>query len=484
MPLLNELLSGIQVLDHWGDIHIPVNDLVIHADKVKRGDLYIALPGARFDGHDYIDRAIANGAAAVLLQEPERRNPGIVTLQVRDTRLALSELAAAWYGYPTREITMTGVTGTNGKTTVCYLLRAMLQAGYRTGLLGTIEYKAGEELLGSGLTTPAPLDLHRLLRQMRDRQVEQCVMEVTSHALVQHRVAGIDFKYAVFTNLTSEHLDYHGTMDQYLAAKLRLFHGLNDNATAIINLDDKYAHAVMEAAKSAMVLTYGINSPRASIAAESLVANKRGTSMDVNTPIGRFPLQSGLHGRHNASNILAAVAYGVATGMSLDAIAERIASFRAVPGRFEPVECGQPFPVIVDFCHTPDALTNTLYTIQDVYEKSLITVFGCGGDRDQEKRPQMGRIASTHSKRVIITNDNPRTEDPKQIIGQIERGLTSGCKVHIIPDRREAIRTALSLAGPGDAVLIAGKGHETWQEINGVRYPFDDRQVVREYFGG
>jgi UDP-N-acetylmuramoyl-L-alanyl-D-glutamate--2,6-diaminopimelate ligase len=408
---------------------------------------------------------------------------GACKLVVPDTRSALAAISRNFWSDPSRSLRLIGVTGTNGKTTTTHLLRAILAAaGERTGLIGTIEYRVGEEVRPATHTTPGSLELNGLLADMVGKGCTAAVMEVSSHALAMKRVEGIHFQAAVFTNLTQDHLDFHGSMDAYLQAKRILFETLDSRATAVTNLDDPYGSAVT-AGTPARVLSYGTVAG-ADLRATDITLGVRGSSFTMTAGTASGKVTSPLTGQFNVSNILAAAGAGLALGLPWDAIRAGIASVRSVRGRFEQIAAPAGWTAIVDYAHTPDALENTLKTIHSVKPPGagrVITVFGCGGNRDSGKRPIMGRIASTLSDLTIVTSDNPRGEDPGAIIAQIVAGVAAGREVRVEPDRRAAIRLALSAAAPDDVVLIAGKGHETCQIIGTARLHFDDREEVESF---
>jgi UDP-N-acetylmuramoyl-L-alanyl-D-glutamate--2,6-diaminopimelate ligase len=423
---------------------------------------------------------------AVVVQREVELPPGTAWAQVNDTRRALALLSARFYGDPSARMKMIGVTGTNGKTTTTNLVAAVLAAaGRKVGLLGTIHNRIGDKILPVKHTTPESRDLQQLLGEMAEEGVETCVMEVSSHALALRRVEGCEFDVAVFTNLTQDHLDFHRNMEDYLAAKLKLFSGLvlpgkkKDGKYAVINADDRYAAAFKEAA-GGTVYTYGVKEP-ADVWAEDIVVNARGVGFTVRGRWGVCPLKLGMTGLFNVYNTLAAFTAAAAMGIPVDTIKEALESTRGVPGRFELVDSGQDFAVIVDYAHTPDGLENILKTARQIAAGRLITVFGCGGDRDRTKRPLMGEIAAAYSDHAIITSDNPRTEDPLKIIEDVEAGVRPAAEkggYTVEPDRRKAIRLAVETARPGDVVVIAGKGHEDYQIIGTQKFPFDDRREV------
>lgn len=484
---LGELLFG-SVLR--GDRGTPIKGVQFDSRKVQEGDLFICLRGQRFDGHDYVHEAEEKGAVALIVErEVDSKLPQLV---VKDTRYAMAFIASCYYGHPSRDIKVIGVTGTNGKTTITYLLDRILRDQHKqTGLMGTIRVKIGDRIFESSHTTLESLELQKNLRKMCDAGVEYCVMEVSSHALELGRVRGTRFRTAIFTNLTQDHLDYHLTMDNYRSAKALLFARMDNMFSdehhqlqyAVLNADDDVT-AEYARITNAQVITYGIRRP-ADVRGTNIQVTQEGTTFSMHTPEGTVPVRLKMFGMFSVYNALAAASAALAEHIPLESIKSSLESIPGVEGRFEPVYEGQPYLVLVDYAHTPDSLENVLRTIQEFAEGRIITVFGCGGDRDRTKRPLMGEKAALYSDYIYITSDNPRTEDPQQILDDIEQGIRRHLlqrKVHYerISDRREAIRRAVAQAEGKDVVLIAGKGHETYQEIQGVRYPFDDREVARE----
>jgi UDP-N-acetylmuramoyl-L-alanyl-D-glutamate--2,6-diaminopimelate ligase len=472
----------------YGDGEVVVGDLETDSRKVKPGALFFCLPGHTVDGHAYAGQAAERGAAALVVSR-ELPVP-LPQLVVPDTRLALAVLADFFYGHPSRTLRPVGVTGTNGKTTTTYLIERIWQdAGVSAGVIGTIETRfAGRSLPMSG-TTPDVLELQRIFREMRDAGAQRCVMEVSSHALEQGRVKGVRYRTAIFTNLTQDHLDYHGTMEAYEEAKGLLFarlgndygDGLQDRSFAVLNADDR-ASGRFARLTSAEVVTYGIETD-ADFRATEVSITAGGTSFTLRCPAGQRQVRLRLVGKFNVYNALAALAAAYCEGVPVDRAIASLESVKGVPGRAELVDEGQDFAVVVDYAHTPDGLENILRTVRELTDRRVICVFGCGGDRDRTKRPIMGRIAAALADSLIVTSDNPRTEDPMAIIREIAAGLTeanvSADRYVLEPDRRAAIAAAVEMAGPGDVVLIAGKGHETYQIIGGVTHDFDDRLEAR-----
>lgn len=452
---------------------------------VAAGDLFACLPGTLADGHDHAGDAVARGAAALIVERP--LDLPVPQVLVPDARAAMAIAAARAAGDPSERMTVVGITGTNGKTTSAYLVQSVLEAaGIRSGVIGTVEIRVGGESSAPTHTTPESVEIQALLARMLEAGDTGCAMEVSSHALAQHRVAGLRFAAALFTNLTRDHLDYHGDEESYFQAKRLLFdrpEGEGPNPPGAVNADDAWGRRI---AADLDVLAFGIDARGADIAPESLVLGAGGFTATVRTPRGPLRIESSLRGRFNVSNVLGVVAVGEVLGLDHDSIARGIASLRGVPGRLEPIDMGQPFQVLVDYAHTPDSLENVLRTTRDLAgDGRVIVLFGCGGDRDTGKRPQMGAIGRALSDICIVTSDNPRSEDPEAIIEDILAGATGGSADLVVEaDRRAAIATAIATAAPGDVVLIAGKGHESGQEARGVITPFDDRDVAREVLGG
>ncbi len=456
--------------------------------RVASGDVFVALKGLRTDGSAFIQQAIERGAAAIVSEQaapPDRPAPWI---QVSNARLALAVLAAAYYRQPSRDMQVVGITGTNGKTTTAYLVASILDAaGLRSGILGTVGYRIGQEVREATHTTPEAPEVQGLLREMADRGCGACAMEVSSHALALRRVDDTWFAAGVFTNLTRDHLDFHSDMESYFQAKRRLFEMLPPGAPALVNLDDPRGSAI--AAAAARPIGYAVNRA-ADITPGPLSFSLEGLAFDVRTPRGTLHARSSLVGRPNVYNILAAVSVGTALGLSFDEIERGVAALKGVPGRFQVVSGRHDeVTVVVDYAHTDDALRNLLETARPLSRGRVITVFGCGGDRDRTKRPLMGAVASRLSDMIFLTSDNPRSEDPQRIIDEVQRGITpdttraSAEPVVAMIDRREAIGRAIEIARPGDLVLVAGKGHEKYQVIGSQVLPFDDVAVAHEALG-
>lgn len=487
---LRELVGSIGEATVRGRLEGEITDLTDDSRRVRSGSLFVAVKGLQSDGHRYLEEAIKAGATAVVVEAGRLSSEAAASLpvpviEVKDSRRSLGVLAGRFLGDPAGRLSLIGVTGTNGKTTTTYLCKSILETGgAKVGLIGTVAYLIGNERLAAAHTTPGALELHTLFKTMVDAGLDTAVMEVSSHALALDRTAGCAFSTAVFTNLTQDHLDFHADMEEYFQAKLGLFQGLEGGGRAIVNLDDPYGERVV-AASSAPVWTYALDRP-ADLRAEDVQVSLEGVQFTVRTPQGTVSVRSKLVGRHNIYNILGAVGVGIQQGVPLPDIAAGVVRLANVPGRFERVEGGQTFTVVVDYAHTEDALYRLLTTAHAVRTGRIITVFGCGGDRDRGKRPKMGRVAALYSDVVVVTSDNPRTEDPAAIIREVEPGVQAGLReagkgrylVQI--DRRAAIAEAIRQAQPGDLVVIAGKGHEDYQIIGKEKQPFDDRTVARE----
>lgn len=495
---LYELIAPLekqgQVTHQRGDMQAHVAALTDDSRQIQPGSLFVAVKGERVDGHSYVRQAVAAGAAALIVQDASAAQDQTVPIVgVRDSRRALGMLAARLLHDPSTHLHMIGVTGTNGKTTTTYLCKAMLESAKRhVGLIGTVAYEIGSERIDASHTTPGAVELQQLLARMVQSGLDTVAMEVSSHALAMDRTSGCEYDTAVFTNLTQDHLDYHHTMEEYFKAKVRLFTELTTSGRkdrpkrAIVNMDDSWGLRIRDACQ-VPVWTYSIHEV-SDIRAHDVHLSVNGTTFRVVTPSGDGQVESRLVGEHNVSNVLAAIGVGLNEGLSLEAICEAIGTVTNVPGRFERVEAGQNFTIVVDYAHTEDALVRLLAAAQALKAGRIITVFGCGGDRDRGKRLKMGRAATERSDVVILTSDNPRTEDPMAILKEVEAGVldvlqTSGVRYEMIPDRRTAIETAIREAKRGDMVLIAGKGHEDYQIIGKQKFHFDDREVAREAVG-
>jgi UDP-N-acetylmuramoyl-L-alanyl-D-glutamate--2,6-diaminopimelate ligase len=483
-----QLLQGAEVLSQSGNPGVA--GVEYDSRRVRPGAVFVAMKGETSDGNRFIDKAIAAGAAAIVTDSAvEVPHPGVAWAQVVHGRRALARLSANFYKRPAERIANVGITGTNGKSTTAFLVESILRAaGRKTALVGTIEYHVAGKTLPAPHTTPEALELNRLLAEGLAVGVTDAVMEVSSHALEQQRVFGIPFDVAVFTNLTRDHLDYHATMENYFRAKQILFEGCGTEPprAAVLNIDDEYGRQLLKICKkkSALMFSYGLAA--GDFHAESVEITPRGTRFQMVTPAGTIAIWSPLIGRVNVYNVLAASAAGYARDCSAEAIAKGIFDLACVPGRFERVDCGQPFTMVVDYAHTDDALRNLTTLAREFVDRAglrskVITLFGCGGDRDRAKRPLMGEAAGAGSDFVVLTSDNPRSEDPIAIMNDALVGLQkSGAKYSLEPDRAKAIALALRQAAPGDIVLLAGKGHEKVQVTREGEIPFDDVEVARE----
>lgn len=480
------LLAGLphEGIKITGDLEQQVKDLTYDSRQVQPGALFFAVPGFRTDGHLYVQDAISRGAVAVVHEKPLELPSHVTGIQVSDVRKAMGLISANFFDYPARKLHIVGVTGTKGKTTTTYLTKALLEtAGYKVGLIGTNQNMIGERILDAQRTTPESLDLQRLFHQMVGHGCSFVVMEVSSHALELGRTIGTEFDAAVFTNLSRDHLDFHGTLDKYFAAKAKLFTELGKGAKqafAVINSDDPYGRRLTKMT-NVETYTYGIQGPW-DVRADDVNVSASGVTYVLHLMNRTQLLQLHLTGKFNVYNSLAAAAVGFGFGIPIEAIIAGLSQVQGVAGRFERVNCGQDFTVVVDYAHTPDSLANVLETARSLTEGRIICVFGCGGDRDKGKRPQMGDVAGRLADYVIITSDNPRSEDPAEICRDIEVGITqnpSHAPYEVIVDRREAIFRAINMARPQDLVLIAGKGHETYQIFADRTIHFDDREVAR-----
>jgi UDP-N-acetylmuramoyl-L-alanyl-D-glutamate--2,6-diaminopimelate ligase len=478
-----------------GDPEIHVGHIRTDSRQIAPGDVFVCLPGYRSEGgeqradrHAFIDAAVANGAGAVVVDRDIPVPPGVVVVRVDDCWLAAALLACARYGQPSRTMKMVGITGTSGKTSTSYFIDSVLRAaGLATARLGTIDYRFGDEILPAAQTTPEADELQRLLRRAVDAGMEGCVMEVSSHALELRRVGGVAFDAAVFTNLSQDHLNFHPDMHAYLRAKGRLFQELasgGKRAVAVVNSDDPHSAHIIRV-NSGRLLTYGLGA-NASVRGHDVHTGLDGTRFAFTTPEGHGRIAIRHIGDYQVHNALAALATGVALGIPLDTVVAGIEATADVPGRFELVDAGQDFRVVVDYAHKPDALERLLRSARELQPNRVIVVFGCGGDRDRGKRPQMGRLAQELADIAVVTSDNPRSEDPAAIIDEILAGCRGEGSAGIVvePDRARAIRVAIDMAQPSDLVLIAGKGHETCQITAGGRIDFDDREHARAALRG
>ena len=480
---LKTLVAAISPRQIIGPVDRVVEGIAYDSRRVQRNGLFVALRGEKNDGHQFIEQAVEKGAS-VIVTEQEVQSPRATCVVVENTRSALADLAATFYERPARRLKLAAVTGTNGKTTTTFLLKHICEkAGLRCGLLGTVRYEIADRVLPAVRTTPESVEVQELLAQMVNAGCKAAAMEVSSHAITQERVRGIEWDVAVFTNLTQDHLDFHGTMENYFEAKAALFTGLAEqksktNATAVINIDDRYgAQLVDRLDEKVPVVTYGVGA-RADFRASNYHAEFAGTSYQLDARGKSYLVRVPLIGRFNVANSMAALAAASSMGISLREAILSLGRSPQVPGRLEAVPAKRQFQVFVDYAHTDDALLNVLKTLRELSPRKLIVVFGCGGDRDKQKRPLMARVADQNADFSIITSDNPRKEDPDAIIADAEKGFRSD-RYEKITDRAEAIARAIELAQPRDIVLIAGKGHEAYQEFADHTIPFDDIQVAR-----
>ena len=486
MKRISDLTKGVPCTVQ-GNSALEIKGLAYHSGAVKPGYLFVAIEGFKVSGQEYIDEAVNRGAVAVATSDVNSvRKNWVVVVQTKNPRRFLAQAANRFYDFPARKVSLVGITGTNGKTTTAFLLRAMArQAGIEPGFVGTIEYWDGSDTLKAGQTTPESLGVVQLLARMAEKQVPLCIAEVSSHSLALDRVFDLDFKIGAFTNLTQDHLDFHRTIEAYREAKMRLFTGLAPNAAAVTNLDDALGRLIPHQTR-ARVITYGTRpdlEPVPDIWGRVSGVRPNGLDCEINMDGRAWPVRLRLAGRHNLSNLLAAFGTGKALSWTPELMAAGAESLAAVPGRLEPVDAGQPFRVLVDFAHTPDALRRVLTTVREFTTGRVLVVFGCGGDRDRGKRPLMGEAVVQLADVCIVTSDNPRGESPQAIIDEIVRGMGTAERI-VEPNRREAIRRALAKAGPDDTVVVAGKGHEDYQIVGTERRHFDDRETIRELLKG
>ena len=480
MRKLTDILKNTPVREVRGDVDIAVAGLVYDSRAVKPGDCFFAVPGTQSDGHDYIPMAVAKGAAAVVCERmPEAAAAGVAYVVVEDSAGALADMAAAFYGYPSRELKLVGITGTNGKTTTVTLLYDLVRAmGYKAGLISTVVYKIDGREVESTHTTPDPIRLNAMMREMADAGCEFCFMECSSHAIVQERTRGLDFAGGIFSNITHDHLDYHKTFAEYIRAKKLFFDHLPKGAFALTNADDRNGR-VMVQNTAAKVSTYSLRS-MADFRCRIVETHLDGMLLRIDGA----EVWVGLLGRFNAYNLLAV--YGAASLLGLDRgeVLRTLSALHPVSGRFEVIRAENGTVAVVDYAHTPDALENVLRTIGELRTpaQQLFAVCGCGGDRDRTKRPEMAQIAVKYASTAIFTSDNPRHESPEAILDEMTAGLDPSVRYLRIADRAEAIRTAVMLSRPGDIILVAGKGHETYQIVGDVKHPFDDREEIKKRF--
>lgn len=478
------LLRGVNIFSSIGATDREINGIVSNHRDAHSGCAFICYEGVKVDGHTYVHQAIENGATVIVGEKlaPNDLPPHVTYIQTPNGRIALSVIAANWHHTPAAKLKLIGITGTNGKTSTAFLVHSIFNsAGIKSAIMGTVSHRYGDVSVPAATTTPNPLVLHGLFAKISNADIGYAIMETSSQGLAQHRLAGLTFETAVFTNLTQDHLDYHQTMEAYLNAKLMLFEQLqSQSGIAILNADVAASDLIRQRISLNVgqdnILTYGVKNP-AHLTARDVESTLNGLIFTAVTPSGNIRVKLQLLGDYNLYNALAAIGVGLHHGCSLQAIREGLES-TVVPGRFQRVDQGQNFAVVVDYAHTPDGLENLLTAARKITTGQLICVFGCGGDRDSGKRPKMGKISTTIADFSVITSDNPRTEDPNLIIDDIVNGLSDGANYIQIVDRKEAIAHAIRMADAGDLVAIAGKGHESYQEINGQRFHFDDLEVA------
>ena len=479
---LQHLLQHVDIVSTVGDCYREISGIASDHRKVEPGYVFICYEGVTFDGHEFICQAVQNGASAIVGEHPPPKNlpRGPTYIQTANGRVALSLVAANWYGNPANRLKLIGITGTNGKTSTAYLIHSIFEAaGLKSAIMGTVGHRYGNVVVPAATTTPDSLTLHGLFSQFVSAGLRYVIMETSSQGLAQHRLAGLKFKTAAFTNLTQDHLDYHKSMDEYLNAKAMLFQQIQrENGLAILNADDPASIQIRQVT-DAVIQTYGLDKC-ADLTAQGIESTLKGLTFSAITPLGNIRARLRLMGDYNLYNALAAIGIAQHHGCSIDEIKEGLES-TIVPGRFELVDRGQDFAVVVDYAHTPDGLENLLTAARRITNGRLICVFGCGGDRDRGKRPKMGRISATIADHSVITSDNPRTEDRDRILSDILAGVPDGSSYDLIPDRRESIGRAIELAKPEDLVAIAGKGHEDYQILGDRTIHFDDREVAAEY---
>lgn len=482
VKVLNDILKSVKVIKEIGNTEIPVTAIVFDSRKVELGCLFVAVKGTLSDGHDFIDMAVEKGAKAIICENiPIKKSKDVVFVQVKNSSKVLGIVASAYYENPSSKLKLVGVTGTNGKTTTVTLLYNLVRKlGYKVGLLSTIRNYIDDQIIDATHTTPDAVQLNKLIKQMVDHGCEYCFMEVSSHAIDQERIAGLYFTGGLFTNITHDHLDYHKTFAEYIKAKKKFFDDLKPESFALINTDDKNGYVMVQNTK-AKVLNYAVRSG-AEYKAKIIESHFEGSMLSIDN----IDVWTYFVGRFNVYNILSVYACALLLGFEKDQVLTALSEMKPAEGRFETLRSQNGITAIVDYAHTPDALLNVLNAINQIKndDQELITVVGAGGDRDKTKRPVMAKIASMESDKVILTSDNPRSEDPNTIIEEMKLGVNSenNKKVLSIVDRKEGIRTACLLAKKGDVILIAGKGHETYQEVQGIKHHFDDREVLKQIF--
>jgi UDP-N-acetylmuramoyl-L-alanyl-D-glutamate--2,6-diaminopimelate ligase len=482
---LNELIQSLSPLRVEGPLDREITGLTYDSRRVTPGTVFFAIPGHNVDGHEFINSAIDRGAAGIICENNGFSSQRATKIKVPDARQAMAHAAATYFQHPSAKLKVIGVTGTNGKTTVAFMVKEILEAaGLKSGLISTVRYEIGDRVIPAQRTTPESLEIQSMMAQMLRADCQACVMEVSSHALDQQRVCDVDFDVAIFTNLTQDHLDFHGSMESYFAAKQKLFIGLAEGSkqrAMVINVDDPFGVRLCQPANAATQLTYGLKSA-AQLRATKINLGKDESRFMVETAETQFPCRLPLIGRHNIYNAMAAIGAGLVLKCPIPTVQSALSALRPVPGRLEAVTLGQPFGVFVDYAHTDDALENVLTTVREITAGRVLLAFGCGGSRDTGKRAKMGKVAARLADATLITSDNPRKESPAAIAAQIEAGYRQvrDDSYRIELDRQRAIGEIIQQARAGDTVLIAGKGHETYQEFEDTVIPFDDRIYVRE----
>lgn len=476
---VKKLLKAIQPKKTIGNLEVQIRSLQYDSRQVWQGDMFVAIKGFQKDGHEFIPQAVKDGAVSIVAEQ-EGEYSAALKIIVDDSRLALAQLSKEYYSNPSSGLSVIGVTGTNGKTTITYWLKSILnEAGQKNGLIGTVKYYLGDQEISAVRTTPESLDLQALLAQMLQSGIKTVVMEVSSHALELKRVYGIDFKIAIFTNLTREHLDFHKTMENYREAKGIFFKNLSADGIVILNSDDPISEYYASLTQGKRIF-YSTRNNKAQYFAAEYQFSPSGTKATYVTPEGKQAYSLKLTGEFNLSNFGAVLATAQSLGLSYEQIRRGAEKFAGAPGRMERIDLGQNFNVWIDYAHTPDGMERIFTTVKSFTKGRLISLFGCGGDRDKGKRPKMGRVAEKYADLIILSSDNPRSEEPAQIIEDILRGISDRDKVKVILDRKEALEYAVSVAKPDDSILVTGKGHENYQEIKGVKYPFSERTIVEE----
>jgi UDP-N-acetylmuramoyl-L-alanyl-D-glutamate--2,6-diaminopimelate ligase len=477
---LKEIIKNSNLTNLNGlPLELEIKGITSNSKKVKNNFIFIAIKGPKEDGHSFINEAIDKGAKVIIAEDTlqSKGKDEVIFIKVKDSRIALAEFASSFYSNPSLEMKVIGITGTNGKTTISYLLEAFIKnSGFNPAVIGTINYRFKDKVIAAGNTTPGPLELQSMFSEMSKYNVDYVVMEVSSHALDQKRTAGINFHSAIFTNLTQDHLDYHLNLENYFLSKAKLFQELANDSLAVINLDDSYAERLIKLSK-AKIVTYAIEK-KADFMAKDIKSSIQKTEFILSALNREVLIKTNLIGRHNIYNILAALAWGLSEGFKVDLLRKTIEGFSHVPGRLERIDSSKGFSVFIDYAHTEDALKNVIISLGNLKPRRIIVVFGCGGERDRTKRPKMGRVVSELADYAIITSDNPRSEDPLLIIEDIKKGIAKD-NYSVIPDREEAIRKSLSLAQRNDIILLAGKGHEDYQIFKDSAKHFDDKEVVK-----